>query len=61
MVLTLGGSRIGAADFGAGFVGCEHPFNVVSRFISLPLPCCDLFSKPFRVVDAAAETLARQH
>ena len=25
------------------------------------MPCCDLFSEPFGVVDAAAETLALQH
>src|SRR6185437_637776 len=29
-----------------------------SRFISLPLPCCDLFSELFLVVDATAWALA---
>ena len=57
----LRGSRIGATEFGAGFVGCEHPFDAVSLFISLPLPSRDLVSELFGVVDAAAEALALQH
>src|SRR3954452_18150771 len=50
-----------AVEFGAGFVGCEHPFDAFPRFISLLLPYSDLFAEPFGLVDAAAETLALQH
>src|SRR5213079_1911171 len=53
-----GGGWIGAAEFGAGFVGCEHPFDAGSGFIPPLLPCCDLVSEPFGVVDAAVEALA---
>ena len=51
----------GAAEFGEGFVGCGHPFDAGSEFISPSLPCGDLNSEPFGVLDAAAETLALKH
>ena len=41
-----------------GFVGCEHPFDAGSGFVSALLPCCDLVSEPFWVVDAAAKAQA---
>src|SRR4051812_28867107 len=44
-----------APQFGASFVCCERPVDTGVSFVSLPLPCCDLVSKAFWIVDPAAE------
>jgi hypothetical protein len=49
-----------AAHFGAGFVGCEHPFDAGTGGISLSFPSGDFASKPLGVIDSAIEALAAQ-
>jgi hypothetical protein len=51
---------IGAAHFGAGFVGCEHPFDACASGVALPLPSFDFVDEPIWVVDSAVEALAAQ-
>ena len=42
MTLWSGRFRVGAAHFGAGFFGCEHPFDAGSGSIALSFPGGDL-------------------
>jgi hypothetical protein len=51
---------IRAAHFGAGFVGCEHPFDAGTGGIALSLPCGDFAAEPFWVIDSAIQALAAQ-
>jgi hypothetical protein len=56
---VAGGRRwigIGTAHFGAGFVGCEHPFDAGSGCISLSLPSGDFRHQAFAIVDAPRST-----
>jgi len=48
------------AHFGAGFVGCEHPFDAGAFGITLSFPGGDFATEPFCVVDSAIQALAAQ-
>src|SRR5260370_1860892 len=52
---------VGAAHFGAGFFGCEHPFDAGAGGVSLLLPCGDFTDEARGVVDSAIQTLAAEH
>jgi hypothetical protein len=54
-------SGIGAAHFGASFVGGEHPVDFCASGISLSLLCVDLPCEAARTVDSAVQALAAQH
>src|SRR5258707_13407716 len=59
--MTLGRDGIGAAHFGAGFVGCEHPIDASACGVSLSFPGVDFAAEPVWVVDPAVEALAAEH
>ena len=42
---------IGTAHFGAGFGGCEHPFDAGGSGVSLSFPRGDFANGAFRVVN----------
>jgi hypothetical protein len=46
--------------FGAGFFGCEHPFDEGAAFVSLAFPCGNLRYKQLPVIDAPIEALGTQ-
>jgi hypothetical protein len=48
---------IGTAHFGAGFGGCEHPFDAGGSGVSLSFPRGDFANGAFRVVDSAVQAL----
>ena len=50
-----------SVSFGAGFVGCEHPFDAGAGGVSLSLPCGDFADKALGVVDSAVQALAAEH
>src|SRR5260370_34087288 len=52
---------VGAAHFGAGFFGCEHPFDAGAGGVSLLLPCGDFADEARGVVESASQTLAAEH
>ena len=51
---------IGAAHFGASFIGCEHPIDTGAGGISLSLPCGDFVDEVLWIVDAPIQALATQ-
>ena len=51
---------IGTAHFGAGFGGCEHPFDAGGSGVSLSFPRGDFADEAFRVVDSAVQALTAQ-
>src|SRR5580704_10364245 len=59
--MTLGRYWIGAAHFGAGFFGCEHPFDACAGGVPLFLPCGDFADEAVGVVDSAIQALATEH
>jgi hypothetical protein len=46
------------AHFGAGFVGCEHPFDAGAGGISLSFPGGDFADEALRVVNSAIQALS---
>jgi hypothetical protein len=54
-------ARVGATHFGAGFLGCEHPFDAGSRGIALPFPGGDFGCEALVDGDAPVQALAAQH
>ena len=46
--------------FGAGLVGCEHPFDARAGGISLSFPSSDFADEALRVVDSAIQALAAE-
>src|SRR6202163_2184304 len=61
LILLFGRDGIGAAHFGAGFFGCEHPFDVGAGGVALLFPCCDFTDEALGVVDSAIQALAAEH
>src|SRR5258707_3953792 len=59
--MTLGRDGIGAAHFGAGFVGCEHPIDAGAGGVSLSFPGVDFAAEPVWVVDSAVQALAAEY
>jgi hypothetical protein len=47
--------------FGAGFFGCEHPFDACAGGVSLFFPCGDFADEALGVVDSAIQALAAEH
>ena len=58
--MTLWMCGIGAAHFGAGFVGCEHPFDACASGVALLFPCGDFADEALWVVDSTVQALAAQ-
>jgi hypothetical protein len=54
------GFGVGAAHFGAGFFGCEHPFDASAFSIAALLPGRGFGGEPGVAVDASIEALAGQ-
>jgi hypothetical protein len=61
VIMTLWSDGVGAAHFGAGLVGCEHPFDAGAGSVSLLLPSGDFADEVFGVVDSAIQTLTAEH
>src|ERR1700681_4573064 len=61
LILLFGRDGIGAAHFGAGFFGCEHPFDACAGGVPLFLPCGDFADEAVGVVDSAIQALATEH
>jgi hypothetical protein len=57
---VVGRLRIGAAHFGAGLFGCEHPFDASAGSVALLLPDGDFGGEPVAAFDAPIEALAGQ-
>jgi len=53
--------RFEVASFGAGFLGCEHPFDSGPGGIALSFPGCDLGYEPLLGGNAPVEALTAQH
>ena len=51
---------MGAAHFGAGLIGCEHPFDAGAGGVSLSFPCGDFVDEALWIVDSAVQTLAAE-
>ena len=57
----FGCDGVGAAHFGAGFFGCEHPFDACAGGVALFLPCGNFADEALGVVDSAIQALAAEH
>jgi hypothetical protein len=51
----------GLAHFGAGFLGCEHPFDAVASRVAPLFPDRGFGDELLDTFDATIKTLSRQH
>jgi len=51
---------VSAAEFGAGALGCEHPFDARPRSVALALPGGDFGGEAVAFADAAIEDWPRR-
>jgi hypothetical protein len=49
------------AHFGAGLIGCEHPFDGGADGVSLSFPCGDFVDEALWIVDSAVQALAAEY